>query len=88
MDMVREREEIDKANRYALDEIEERKLELQNKEKCLMRDNIKNSKKPLRIKELAEKMARIEVCKRLENKVQSIIFNDNMICDHMKEHIK
>ena len=38
MDMVHEREEIDKANRYALDEIEQRKLQLQNEDKRLMRD--------------------------------------------------
>ena len=88
MDMVHEREEIDKANRYALDEIQQRKLEFQNEEKRLMRD-IEICKEKLRIKEeLAKKKARVEVCTRLENEAQAVILDDKSQSDKMKEHIE
>lgn len=66
MSLVRERQELDKMNRYALDEIEQRKLEIQNEEKRLM-EEIKISKEKFKIREeLAEKEARVEACVRFE----------------------
>ncbi len=50
MNLVHERQEIDKANRYAPNEMEQRKLELQNEERRLLKE-IKISKEKFKIKE-------------------------------------
>jgi hypothetical protein len=60
MNLVRERQEIDKANRYALDEMEQRKLELQNEERRLI-EEIKISKENLGLKKNWQK--RKQECK-------------------------
>ncbi len=86
MNLIRERQEIDKANRYELDEIKQRKLELQNEEKRLIK-GIKISKEKFKIKEeLAEKEARVEACTRFENEAQPVVFGDKTQSDNMQEH--
>ena len=73
MNLAHEKEQLDKTNRLALDEIEKRKLEIQRKEQQLMKE-IKNSKEKLKLNEqLADREARVEACARFENKGMSVI---------------
>ena len=87
MNLIHEKE-IDKSNRYALDEIEQRRLELRNEEKRLL-DEVKILKEKFKIKEqLAEKEARVEACVRFENENTSIVFDDGDQGSYVQEHVK
>ena len=62
MRLVHEKEELDKANQQALEEIEERVIEIQREEKRV-KEQIKISEEKFKMREdLAETEARIEVC--------------------------
>ena len=76
MQLAHEKEQLQMTNRFALDEMERRKLEIQNEEKRLI-EEIKTSKERFQLREeLAEKEARVEVCARLENEDMPL-FSDN-----------
>ena len=77
MNMAHEKEQLDKANRLALNEIEKRKLEVQKEEQRLV-EEIELAKERFKIKEqLAEREARVEACTRFENEGMSVIFDDD-----------
>ena len=87
MDMVKVKENLDIANRKALEEIERKKMEIEREEK-MIKEQIENATKKYKIsKELAEKKARIDVCKRFEEELVLPDLQDN---DHnsVEEHIK
>jgi hypothetical protein len=66
MRLVHEKEELDKANQQALEEIEERVLEIQREEKRV-KEQIKISEEKFKMREdLAETEARIEVCTKFD----------------------
>ena len=66
MRLVHEKEELDKANQQALEEIEERVLEIQREEKKV-KEQIKISEEKFKMREdLAETEARIEVCTKFD----------------------
>ena len=69
MDMVKVKENLDIANRKALEEIERKKMEIEREEKRI-KEQIENATEKYKIsKELAEKKARIDVCKRFEEEL-------------------
>ena len=77
INLVEEKEQLDKANRVALEEIERRKLEIQSEEQRLI-EQIETTKETFKLKEqLAEKEARVEACTRFENEGMSVIFDDD-----------
>ncbi|CAB4034962.1 Hypothetical predicted protein, partial [Paramuricea clavata] len=77
INLVEEREQLDKANRVALEEIERRKLEIQSEEQRLI-EQIETTKETFKLKEqLAEREARVEACTRFENEGTSVIFDDD-----------
>ncbi len=66
MNMVKVKEDLDIANRRALEQIEKKKIEIEREEKRV-REQIEIATEKCEItKELAEKRARIDVCKRFE----------------------
>ena len=66
MRLVHEKEELDKANQQALEEIEERVLEIQREGKKV-KEQIKISEEKFKMREdLAETEARIEVCTKFD----------------------
>ncbi|CAB4040178.1 Hypothetical predicted protein, partial [Paramuricea clavata] len=66
MSMVKVKEDLDIANRRALEQIEEKKIEIEREEKRV-REQIEMATEKYEIsKELAEKKARINACKRFE----------------------
>jgi hypothetical protein len=86
INLVEEREQLDKANRVALEEIERRKLEIQSEEQRLI-EQIETTKETFKLKEqLAEKEARVKACTRFENEGMSVIFDDNS--NATQEHIQ
>ena len=88
MNMAHEKEQLDKANRLALNEIEKQKLEVQKEEQRLV-EEIKLAKERFEIKEqLAEKEARFEACTRFENENTSMIFDDGDQGNAAQEHIE
>ena len=87
MDMVKVKENLDIANRKALEEIERKKMEIEREEKRI-KEQIENATEKYKIsKELAEKKARIDVCKRFEEELVLPDLQDN---DHnsVEEHIR
>ena len=87
MDMVKVKENLDIANRKALEEIEKKKMEIEREEKRI-KEQIENATEKYKIsKELAEKKARIDVCKRFEEEFVIPDLQDN---DHnsVEEHIR
>ncbi len=87
MDMVKVKENLDMANRKALEEIEKKKMEIEREEKRI-KEQIENATEKYKIsKELAEKKARIDVCKRFEEEFVIPDLEDN---DHnsVEEHIR
>ena len=87
MDMVKVKENLDIANRKALQEIERKKMEIEREEKRI-KEQIENATEKYKIsKELAEKKARIDVCKRFEEELVLPDLQDN---DHnsVEEHIR
>ena len=77
INLVEEKEQLDKANRVALEEIERRKLEIQSEEQRLI-EQIETTKETFKLKEqLAEKEARVEACTRFENEGMSVIIDDD-----------
>ena len=77
INLVEEKEQLDKANRVAIEEIERRKLEIQSEEQRLI-EQIETTKETFKLKEqLAEKEARVEACTRFENEGMSVIFDDD-----------
>ena len=87
MDMVKVKENLDMANRKALEEIEKKKMEIEREEKRI-KEQIENATEKYKIsKELAEKKARIDVCKRFEQEFVIPDLEDN---DHnsVEEHIR
>ena len=87
MDMVKVKENLDMANRKALEEIEKKKMEIEREEKRI-KEQIENATEKYKIsKELAEKKARIDVCKRFEEEFVIPHLEDN---DHnsVEEHIR
>ena len=87
MDMVKVKENLDIANRKALEEIERKKIQIEREEKRI-KEQIENATEKYKIsKELAEKKARIDVCKRFEEELVLPDLQDN---DHnsVEEHIK
>jgi hypothetical protein len=87
--LVEEREQLDKANQVALEEIEKRKLEIQSEEQHLI-EQIETTKETVKLKEqLAEKEARVEACTRFENEGMSVIFDDDYNQSNAtREHIQ
>ena len=86
MNMVKIKENLDMANRRALEEIEKKKMEIEREEKRI-KDEIENTTEKYEIsKELAEKRARIDVCKRFE---EEFVIPDIGDDDHnsVEEHI-
>ena len=86
MDMVKVKENLDIANRKALEEIERKKMEIEREEKRI-KEQIENATEKYKIsKELAKKKARIDVCKRFEEELVLPDLQDN---DHNSvEHIR
>ena len=87
MDMVKVKENLDIANRKALEEVEKKKMEIEREEKRI-KEQIENATEKYKIsKELAEKKARIDVCKRFEEEFVIPDLQDN---DHnsVEEHIR
>ena len=87
MDMVKVKENLDIANRKALEEIERKKMEIEREEKRI-KEQIENATEKYKFsKELAEKKARIDVCKRFEEELVLPDLQDN---DHnsVEEHIR
>ena len=77
MNMVKVKEDLDIANRRALEQIEKKKIEIEREEKRV-REQIEIATEKYEItKELAEKRARIDVCKRFEEEVAMPDFGDN-----------
>lgn len=77
MDMTQQKEKLAETNRRALEQLEEKKLHLQ-KEEIRIKEEIENSTKRLLLaEELAEKKARIDVCKRFEEEFTSLNLPDD-----------
>ena len=88
MNLADEREQLAKANRLALNEVEKRKLEIEREEQQLMKE-IEISKEKFKLKEqLAEKEARVEACTRFENDGISVILDDGDQSNATQEHIE
>ena len=88
MNLADEREQLDKANRLALNEVERRKLEIEKEEQRLMKE-IEVSKEKFKLKEqLAEKEARVEACARFENDGMPVILDDGDQSKATQEHIE
>ncbi|CAB4032133.1 Hypothetical predicted protein [Paramuricea clavata] len=69
MHMAGKKEELDEANRKALENLDEIRLQLQ-KEETRVKEEIQNATKRFQIaEELAEKKARIDACKKFEEEV-------------------
>ena len=77
MSMVKVKDDLDIANRRALEQIEEKKIEIEREEKRV-REQIEMATEKYEIsQELAEKKARINACKRFEEEVGMPDFGDN-----------
>jgi hypothetical protein len=75
--MAQQRKELAEENRRALEELESKKLQLQNEE-IRVKEKIENSTKRLLIaEELAEKKARIDACKRFEEEFTPLALPEN-----------
>jgi DNA/RNA endonuclease YhcR with UshA esterase domain len=89
INLVEEREQLYKANRVALEEIERRKLEIQSEEQRLI-EQIETTQETFKLKkQLAEKEARVSACTRFEKEDMSVIFDDDdNQCNATREHIQ
>ncbi len=86
MNMVKVKEDLDIANRRALEQIEKKKIEIEREEKRV-REQIEIATEKYEItKELAEKRARIDICKRFEEEVAMPDSGDNNP-NRAEEHI-
>lgn len=88
LNLADEREQLDKANRLALNEVERRKSEVEREQQRLMKE-IEVSKEKFKLREqLTEKEARVEACARFENEGMSVIFDDGDQSNATREHIE
>ena len=88
LNLVDEREQLDKANRLALNEVQRQKSEIEREQQRLMKE-IEVSKERFKLREqLAEKEARVEACARFENEGISVILDDGDQSNATREHIE
>ena len=88
LNLAGEREQLDKANRLALNEVQRRKSEIEREQQRLMKE-IEVSKERFKLREqLAEKEARVEACARFENEGMSVILDDGDQSNATREHIE
>jgi hypothetical protein len=89
MNLAQEREELDRMNQQALEDIEERVLQIQKEEKRV-KEQIKISNEKFRMREdLAETEARIEVCTRFDcDDGHLTIIDDLHSDDGSQEHLQ
>ena len=88
LNLADEREQLDKANRLALSEVERRKSEIEREQQRLMKE-IEVSKERFKLREqLAEKEARVAARARFENEGMSVILDDGDQSNATREHIE
>ena len=87
--LAQEKEKLDQTNRQALEEIQEKLLEIKRQE-MRVKEQIQASKESFKIKEeLAETEARIEVCAKYEEEEGAHDLLDDVSCDDgSQEHIQ
>jgi hypothetical protein len=88
MRMACEKEELDRADQSALEEIERKMLEIQ-REKKRVKDQIQLSREKSKMKEdLVETEARIEVCTRFDNDGPFTTIDELQSDNGSKEHLQ